>query len=76
MMIRKSGVAGRVVDLRIDAAAREAAAAVRQASNEAATERFLTRYLDHLHELDNAAHGLAPRGNEDPNGSRRRRRRL
>lgn len=74
-MVRKSGVANRVVDLRIDRVAREAAAAVRQATNEGATERFMSRFLDHLHTLDNAAHGLAP-VDEPDNGSRRRRRRL
>jgi hypothetical protein len=57
-MIRKSGTANRAADLRIDAVARESAQAVRAAGNAGATERFLGRFLDHLYEADNKAHGL------------------
>ena len=67
-MIRKSGVANRVADLRIDRVAKEAAAVVRQASNHGATERFLSRFLDHLYEADREEYS-------DLNTVRRRRRR-
>jgi hypothetical protein len=53
-MLRKSGTVSRVVDLRIDAAAKMSAQAVRAARNNGATERFLSRFLDHLHTVDNA----------------------
>lgn len=75
MTVRKSGITRRVADLRIDAVARQAASAVRQAPDERASERFMARYLDHLYSLDNAAHGLAPIHDSDMSGSRRRRRR-
>lgn len=68
-MIRKSGMSNRVADLRIDAAAREGARAVRSAGNDRATERFLNRYLDYLHETDN------DRLQHDVEDARRRRRR-
>ena len=32
----------------------------RAAGNDGATERFLSRFLDHLHDTDSAARGLAP----------------
>jgi hypothetical protein len=48
-MIRKSGMSNRVADLRIDAVAKASAQAVRAAGNAGATERFLNRFLDHLH---------------------------
>jgi hypothetical protein len=57
-MIRKSGLVNRAADLRIDAVARESARAVRAAGNEGATERFLNRFLDHLHTVDNQAYGI------------------
>lgn len=68
MLLRKSGTASRVADLRIDAAAKASAAAVRAAGNARSTERFLSRFLDHLHDTDNAARGLAARrpGHEQP----------
>lgn len=57
-MQRKSGLSNRVVDLRIDAVAKASAQAVRAAGNDGATERFLNRFLDHLHEADNRAYGI------------------
>ena len=74
-MVRKSGVANRVVDLQIDEAARASAKAVRAAGNEGATERFLSRFLDHLHTADNEMRGLAPLDYDPLAPSRRRRRR-
>lgn len=75
-MVRKSGVASRVVDLRLDAAAKAAAEAVRLAGSGdgRATERFLSRMLDHLHDTDNAAR-LSPLDYDPLAPSRRRRRR-
>jgi hypothetical protein len=58
-MQRKSGMANRVADLRIDAVAKASAQAVRAAGNDGATERFLNRFLDHLHEADNQAYGIS-----------------
>jgi hypothetical protein len=72
-MIRKSGIANRAADLRIDAVARESAQAVRAAGNPGATERFLGRFLDHLHEADNRAYGVSDA--DLAKLSRRRRRR-
>ena len=72
-MIRKSGVANRVADLRIDRVAKEAATVVRQARDGRASERFLSRFLDHLHDADNAAHGLGPLGDSAPDNPSRRR---
>jgi hypothetical protein len=66
MMLKKAG-ANRVADLRIDAAAKDAARAVRAADNNGATERFLRRFVDHLHDADNARI-------DDSAGWRRRRR--
>lgn len=57
-MVRKSGIANRAADLRIDAVAREGARAVRAAGNDGAFERFVGRVLDHLYDADNQAHGL------------------
>ena len=70
-MVWKSGVSGRAADLRLDRIAKEAAAAVRQAGDGGgrATERFLGRMLDHLHDSDNEHRGLY-----DPSPSRQRRR--
>jgi hypothetical protein len=75
MLVRKSGAASRVADLRLDAAAKAAALAVRQADDgySRATERFLSRFLDHLHNTDNASRGLAPLDYPDMNGPGRRR---
>jgi hypothetical protein len=58
-MQRKSGTASRVVDLRIDAVAKASAQAVRASRNDGATERFLARFLDHLHCVDTAAQGVS-----------------
>jgi hypothetical protein len=73
-MQRKSGVSGRIADLRLDAAAKAAALAVREADNgySRPIERFLSRMLDHLHDSDNAAHGHAPLDYDPPAPSRRR----
>jgi hypothetical protein len=73
MLLRKSGAANRVVDLRIDAAAKASAAAVRAAGNDGATERFLGRFLDYLHTADNDAHGLRELTYPDIDSPRRRR---
>ena len=59
MLLRRSGAASRVADLRIDAAAKASAQAVRSAGNDGATERFLSRFLDHLHDTDNSSRRLA-----------------
>ena len=74
LMRRKSGAPGRIADLRLDAAAKAAAVAVRQADNgySRPIERFLRRMLDHLHDGDNAAHGLAPLDHDPLAPSRRR----
>lgn len=56
-MQRKS--ASRVVDLRIDAVAKASAQAVRASPNEGATERFLSRFLDHLHCVDTSTQGTS-----------------
>jgi hypothetical protein len=74
-MLRKSGLTSRVVDLRIDAAAKASAQAVRAAGNENATERLLSRFLDHLYDVDNATRGLTPRDYPDPDNAGRRRER-
>ncbi|MGA8754721.1 MAG: hypothetical protein WB611_00075 [Stellaceae bacterium] len=50
-----------------------ASQAVRAAGNDGATERFLSRFLDHLHDTDNAARGLAPLHYPDMNSPGRRR---
>jgi hypothetical protein len=73
--VRKSGTASRVADLRIDAAAKASAQAVRAAGSDGATERFLLRFLDHLHDFDNAGHGIGPLDYPDPDNPGRRRRR-
>jgi hypothetical protein len=73
MMLKKAG-ANRVADLRIDAAAKDAARAVRAADNGGASERFLRRFVDHLHDTDNARI-LAPHAPPDDASARRRRRR-
>ena len=74
MLLRKSG-ANRVADLKIDAAAKAGAQAVRSAANHGATERFLSRFLDHLHTVDNARIELATRDESDERAAARRRRR-
>jgi hypothetical protein len=58
-MIRKLGTANRVADLRIDAVAKASVQAVRAAGNDGATERFLNRFLDYLHEADSRAYGIS-----------------
>ena len=74
-MIRKSGAASRVADLKIDEAARVAAIAVRGAASDGAGERFLNRFCDYLHTVDDENRGLAPLDYSDLNSPRRRRRR-
>jgi hypothetical protein len=75
MLLRKSGAVSRITDLRIDAAAKASAQAVRAAGNKGATERFLGRFLDYLHDTDNARSGLAPLDYPDIDSPGRRRRR-
>ena len=72
MLLRRSGAASRVADLRIDAAAKASAQAVRAAGNDGATERFLSRFLDHLHDTDNSSRRLAPLDYDPQAPSRRR----
>jgi hypothetical protein len=75
MLLRKSG-ANRAADLKIDAAAKAGAQAVRSAGNQGATERFLSRFLDHLHTVDNARIEIASSDYpNDGSASRRRGRR-
>ena len=74
MLLRKAG-ANRAADLKIDGVAKQAAQAVRSAGNHGATERFLSRFLDHLHTVDNSRIELASRDDPDDDGARRRRRR-
>ena len=74
VMLRKAGMASRTADLRIDAAAKAGAQAVRAAPNHDATARFLSRFLDHLHNDDNEARGLYdPLSYPDMNSPGRRR---
>ena len=63
-MVRKSGMANRVIDLQIDQAARAGAQAVRAANNGDATARFLSRFCDYLHDADDEARG--PRLTKQP----------
>jgi hypothetical protein len=74
-MMLKRAEANRAADLKIDQAARDAAKAVRGANNDRATERFLNRFLDSLHDVDNARIGLATRDEAEERAAARRRRR-